>query len=56
MNDIEKAIRFICLFDTDDDEAKISRYEEIYKIIHGDSNLIRKYVKRYHKMIDMLTS
>ena len=55
MSDFEKACRYICFAKTDDEKAKSNRYEIIENMIHGDEDLIKKYSKKYEKMIDILS-
>lgn len=56
MTDLEKAIRYLCLFETDDPTAKESRYNDIFDMVHnGNEEKIKKYVIKYHKILDLLS-
>lgn len=54
MNDFEKAIRFLCLFKTNDVETQSNRYLNIEAMVHGDDKLIKKYSEKYEKIVDLL--
>lgn len=58
MSDLEKAIRYFCLFDTYDDEAAMAnRYLAISNLIkNDDSEEVLQYAKKYEKMLDLLNS
>lgn len=58
MSDLEKAIRYFCLFDTDNDEvAMANRYLAISNLIkNDDSEEVLQYAKKYEKMLDLLNS
>ena len=61
MTDFEKAIRYLCLFETNDMEAMVGRdlviqnivlrYLAIQDIIQGDLEEEKKYAKKYEKMV-----
>ena len=61
MTDFEKAIRYLCLFETNDMEARVGRdlviqnivlrYLAIQDIIQGDLEEEKKYAKKYEKMV-----
>ena len=61
MTDFEKAIRYLCLFETDDMEGMVGRdliiqnivlrYLAIQDIIQGDLEEEKKYAKKYEKMV-----
>ena len=60
MTDFEKAIRYLCSFETNDMEAMVGRdlviqniilrYLAIQDIIQGDLEEEEKYAKKYEKM------
>ena len=50
MTDFEKAIRYLCLFETDDMEIMAGRYLVIQDIVQGDL----EEEKKYEKMVDIL--
>ena len=54
MTDFEKAIRYLCLFETDDMETMAGRYLVIQDIVQGDLEEEKKYAKKYEKMVDIL--
>ena len=54
MTDFEKAIRYLCLFETDDMEIMAGRYLVIQDIVQGDLEEEKKYAKKYEKMVDIL--
>lgn len=56
MAELEKAIRYLCFFETEDREAQANRYLDIERMIKGDNDLIEKYVKKYEKILDLLAS
>jgi hypothetical protein len=54
MSDFEKAVRYLCLFKTNEVEVQSNRYLDIEAMVHGDEKLIEKYSKKYDKMVDLL--
>lgn len=54
MTDFEKAIRYLCLFETDDMGTMVGRYLVIQDIIQGDLEEEKKYAKKFEKMVDLL--
>lgn len=56
MSDFEKAVRYLCLFKTNEVEVQSNRYLAIEDMVHGDEKLIKKYVKKYEIMLDILDS
>jgi hypothetical protein len=56
MSDFEKAVRYLCLFKTNEVEVQSNRYLDIEAMVHGDNKLIEKYSKQYEKMIDILAN
>ena len=47
MTDLEKAIRLMCLCEPEDDQVALESYKQIYKMVHGDQELIDEYAKKY---------
>jgi len=58
MSDFEKAVRFLCLFKAEscDKTEMLSRYTIIESMVHGDDKLIKHFVKKYEKMLDVLSN
>jgi hypothetical protein len=54
MNDFEKAVRYLCLFKTNEVEVQSNRYLDIEAMVHGDEKLIEKYSEKYDKIVDLL--
>ena len=54
MTDFEKAVRYLCLFKTNEVEVQSNRYLVIEDMVHGNEDEIKKYSKKYDKMIDLL--
>lgn len=56
MSDLEKAIRYFCLFDAyDDKDAMAERYLAISNLVkNDDSEEVLQYAKKYEKMLDLL--
>lgn len=54
MTNFEKAIRYLCFFETDDKEAMAGRYLIINDIVRGNLEEEEKYAKKFEKMVDLL--
>ena len=54
MTDLEKAIRYTCLFETKDKDTMAARYRDIEAMINGDIAMIETKIKKYDKMLDFL--
>ena len=55
MTDFEKAVRYICLFSTEDEATMIERYKAVDAIVNNDEEILQRYVKKYEKMLDLLS-
>ena len=56
MTDFEKAIRYLCLFETDDKDTMAGRYLIIQDIVHGNQEEEKEYSKKFDKIIDLLSN
>ena len=55
MNDFEKAVRYLVLFETDDDDAKINRYDMIFECARDEIEC-KRLAEKYEKVLNMLCS
>lgn len=54
MTDFEKVVRYLCFEKAECDETKIFRYEVIERMVHGDTELIKDYARKYEILLDIL--
>ena len=55
MTNFEKAVRYICLFSTEDEATMVERYKAVDAIVNNDEEVLQRYVKKYEKMLDLLS-
>lgn len=55
MSEFEKAVRYLVLFETDEDEAKINRYEKIFECARDEIEC-KRIAEKYERVLEMLCS
>ena len=56
MTQLEKALRYICLEENDNETVMIARYKTIERMVHGDETEIERYAKMYDMLLELLCS